>query len=126
MVVVATTAASLLPPEPSLLAESPQPAAASAVARRRRAATRMGVAGYRSENDSQLRSGAAEPGAAAQPSDRAAQPEPIAAAVRATAISVTVSAFRRPGVNHAGLRAAAHARTPVAAAVAVAAVAMHC
>jgi uncharacterized membrane protein YfcA len=37
-----------------------------------------------------------------------------------------VSAFRRPGVNHAGLRAAAQARTPVAAAVAVAAVAMHC
>jgi hypothetical protein len=57
---------------------------------------------------------------------RAAQPEPIAAAVKATAISATVSARRRPGVNHAGLRAAAHARTPVAAAVAVAAVAMHC
>src|ERR671914_1832111 len=44
----------------------------------------------------------------------------------ATAISATVSARRRRGVNHAGLRAAAHARTPVAAAVAVAAVAMHC
>jgi uncharacterized protein len=58
--------------------------------------------------------------------DRAAQPEPIAAAVMATAISATVSALRRPAVNHAGLRAAAHARTPVAAAVAVAAVAMHC
>src|ERR687893_172139 len=44
----------------------------------------------------------------------------------ATAISPTVSARRRRGVNHTGLRAAAHARTPVAAAVAVAAVAMHC
>jgi uncharacterized membrane protein YfcA len=68
-----------------------------------------------------------EPAAAAEPEPlAAAQPEPIAAAVKATAISATVSARRRPGVNHAGLRAAAHARTPVAAAVAVAAVAMHC
>src|ERR671914_1912088 len=44
----------------------------------------------------------------------------------ATAISAAVSARRRRGVNHTGLREAAHARTPVAAAVAVAAVAMHC
>jgi uncharacterized protein len=36
-----------------------------------------------------------------------------------------VSARRRPAVSQAGPRAAAHARTPVAAAVAVAAVAMH-
>jgi uncharacterized protein len=56
----------------------------------------------------------------------AAQPDPIAAAVTASAISATVSARRRRGVNHAGLRAAAQARMPVAAAVAVAAVAMHC
>lgn len=56
----------------------------------------------------------------------AAQPDPIAAAVTASAISATVSARRRRGVNQAGLRAAAQARMPVAAAVAVAAVAMHC
>jgi hypothetical protein len=37
-----------------------------------------------------------------------------------------VSARMRPAVSQAGLRAAAQARTPVAAAVAVAAVAMHC
>jgi hypothetical protein len=55
----------------------------------------------------------------------AAQPEPTAAAVRAAAISAMVRALRRRGVSQAGLRAAAQARTPVAAAVAVAAVAMH-
>ena len=57
---------------------------------------------------------------------RGAQAEPIAATVTATATSATVSARRRPAVSHVGLRAAAQARTPVAAAVAVAAVAMHC
>jgi uncharacterized protein len=40
-------------------------------------------------------------------------------------MSAIVSARRRGGVSQAGLRAAAQARTPVAAAVAVAAVAMH-
>jgi hypothetical protein len=55
-----------------------------------------------------------------------AQPDPTAAATTAIAISAIVNARSRPAVSQAGLRAAAQARTPVAAAVAVAAVAMHC
>jgi hypothetical protein len=52
-------------------------------------------------------------------------PAQIPAASTAIVSSTTVSALRRRSVSHAGLRAAAQARTPVAAAVAVAAVAMH-
>jgi hypothetical protein len=55
-----------------------------------------------------------------------AQPAQIAVASTAIVKRATVSARRRPSVSHVGLRAAAQARTPVAAAVAVAAVAMHC
>jgi hypothetical protein len=72
----------------------------------------MGGGGYRNENDSQFR--------------RTGYPAQIPAASTAIVSNATVSALRRRSVSHSGLRAAAQARTPVAAAVAVAAVAMHC
>jgi hypothetical protein len=80
----------------------------------------MGGAAYRSENDSQLRFRSAR-----VPAGPASQPDPIAAASTAVARSAAVSTLSRRSVSHAGLRAAAQARMPVAAAVAVAAVAMH-